>query len=67
MIIDDKSARNTAPSLRLKVIGTVGLILLGKKRGYYKEIKQEVDNLLKRGFRLSKDVVEQILKDAGEL
>jgi len=40
VIIDDKSARNTASSLGLKVIGTVGLILLEEKRGYYKEIKQ---------------------------
>ncbi|AKG90784.1 putative nucleic acid-binding protein, contains PIN domain [Geoglobus ahangari] len=67
MIIDDKSARNTASSLGLRVIGTVGLILLGKKRGYYAEIKPVVNNLLKKGFRLSKEVVEQILKDAGEL
>jgi len=67
VIIDDKTARNTASYLGLNVIGTAGLILLGKKKGYYKEIKPVVDNLTKKGFRLSNDVMEQILKEAGEL
>jgi len=67
VIIDDKVARNIASSLGLKVIGTVGLILLGKKRGHYREIGPVIEDLIKRGFRLSKDVAEQILKEAGEL
>ncbi|ALM76368.1 DUF3368 domain-containing protein [Thermococcus barophilus] len=67
VIIDDKAARNTASSLGLKVIGTAGLILLGKKKGYYREIGPVIESLMGRGFRLSRDVVEQILREAGEL
>ncbi|AIY90151.1 hypothetical protein GACE_1107 [Geoglobus acetivorans] len=67
MIIDDKAARSTALSPGLKVVGTVGLILLAKKKGYYTKIKPVVEKLVKKGFRLSDELVEQILKEAGEL
>ena len=66
-IIDDKAARNTAQSLGLKVIGTVGLILLAKRKGHYNEVGPVIEKLVKRGFRLSKELVELILKEAGEL
>lgn len=67
VIIDDKAARNTAQSLGLRVTGTVGLILLAKRRGYYDEIKPVIEKLVKKGFRLSKEIIENILREAGEL
>lgn len=48
-------------------MGTVGLILLAKKKGYYAEIKPIAEKLVRKGFRLSGELVEQILREAGEL
>ena len=67
LIVDDKDARKVASDLGLNIIGTVGILLLAKKKGYYKEIKPIIDKLLEKGFRLSKDVVEYVLKEADEL
>ena len=66
VIIDDKKARVEAKKLGLRIIGTAGILLLAKRRGYYKEIKPLINKLLEKGFRLSEEVVEKILKEAGE-
>ncbi|MFO7966314.1 MAG: DUF3368 domain-containing protein [Archaeoglobaceae archaeon] len=67
VIIDDKQARRLASYLGLNVVGTVGLIFLAKKKGYYKEIGWVIEKLVEKGFRLDKQLVDRVLKEAGEL
>jgi len=67
ILLDDKEARKIAKSLNLRVFGTAGLILLGKKKGYYKQIRPVLERLEQESFRLDKKIISKILKESGEL
>jgi uncharacterized protein len=66
IILDDRPARRQAQALGLPVIGTLGLLLAAKRRGYLPAIKPSVDILVQRGFRIAADLYAQILATAGE-
>ncbi len=67
LILDDLKARKIARKLGLRVIGTAGLLLLAKKRGVINEVKPLLMELMEKGFRISNEVIEIILKSAGEM
>ncbi|WP_240921926.1 DUF3368 domain-containing protein [Thermococcus sp. ES12] len=50
----------------VKVMGTAGVLLLAKKRGIVGAVKPLLSELVGRGFRISPEVIEVILKAAGE-
>ncbi len=52
--------------LGLNVIGTAGVLLLAKQRGLIPCVRPPLDALGAAGFRLRKDVRDEILKAAGE-
>jgi predicted nucleic acid-binding protein len=67
ILLDDKDARKEAMSLGLNVIGTVGLLLLAKKRGFITSVKEEIIKLENRiNFRLSEKLKQLIIDKAGE-
>lgn len=67
LILDDLKARKIARKLGVRVIGTAGLLLLAKRRGVIKEVKPPLMELVEKGFRISNEVVDVILKSAGEM
>ncbi|WP_297468806.1 DUF3368 domain-containing protein [Thermococcus sp.] len=67
VVLDDKEARKVARGFGLSVIGTLGLLLLAKRRGLIKEVGPYVERLKKHGFRISDGIVQKILESAGEL
>ena len=46
LILDEQPARRLATSLGFRVIGTVGLLMAGKERGFLAKIRPELDRLL---------------------
>ena len=66
VLIDEKVARLQAKVLGLEVIGTLGLLLKAKKKGILRSIKPHVSKLLDNGIWIKKEIVEGILKTAGE-
>jgi hypothetical protein len=66
VLIDEKVARMQAKVLGLKVIGTLGLLLKAKRKGLLLSIKPFIDKILKSGIWIKEDIVEGILKEAGE-
>jgi predicted nucleic acid-binding protein len=51
----------------LKGIGTVGLLLLAKRRGIITSVTEEIRKLENRiNFRLSEDLKWQVIYEAGE-
>ena len=66
LILDDKKARRVAQQLNLKVIGTVGMLLRGKRQGVIAEIKPLVLALLQADFRISEGIVREALRLSGE-
>jgi hypothetical protein len=66
VILDDLQARRLAKDLGLAVVGTAGVLFAAKRRGFIAAVRPPLDALRAAGFRLRKDVYEEILKAAGE-
>jgi predicted nucleic acid-binding protein len=67
MLLDDKKARRIASQLDIKIIGTLGILLLAKKSGIIPLIKPLMSDLTSAGFRISETLYEEALKLSGEL
>jgi predicted nucleic acid-binding protein len=67
VLIDERAATRKARALGLRVIGTLGVLLLGKRTNHLPTIKPLLDNLREHDFRMSAALYAQVLRDAGEL
>jgi len=66
LIIDDLAGRKLAEKLRLPIKGTVGVLLSAKQNGIILLFRPYLDLIQQTNFRLSGQLVEQFIKDAGE-
>lgn len=66
VILDDNAAKKTAKFLGLRVIGTLGILVLAKKRGYIKEVSPVLEALKRDGFFVSDDLCDLVLRQADE-
>ena len=66
VLIDEKVARLQANVLGLNVIGTLGVLLMAKKKGLLNSIKPAIAKILENGIWIKDEIVVGILKDAGE-
>ena len=62
LILDDKKARSIARRLGLKIIGTMGILVLAKKQKLIDDIETEINRLLQTSFYLSRDVITKALE-----
>ena len=67
LLIDEKKARNIAKSLKIDVLGTLGILSLVNKRGLKneQEILENLELLIKKGFYLSSEVILGFFKKLG--
>jgi predicted nucleic acid-binding protein len=65
-VIDDSAARRCASSLNITVIGTVGLIVLAKRRGLIAQITPGLEALRDAGLWLSDKLIEQLKQQENE-
>lgn len=65
-VVDDRAARDSAAVFGLKVAGSVGILLRAKRAGLMAAVRPEIAALLNAGAQLSKQVVHECLKLAGE-
>lgn len=66
IILDDRPARRLAQSLSLSVVGTLGILVLAKKKNLIPAVKPCLEALSRFDFRIAPILYEQILKDADE-
>ena len=66
IILDDRQARSVGSHMGLRVIGTVGTLILAKQRGILPTIKPVLQNLDDTGFYVSAALKEEALRLAGE-
>ena len=66
LILDERPARRLAASLGLPVIGTIGLLLAAKDRGFLVKIKPELDRLLAARFFMDQELYDRATSQAGE-
>lgn len=66
IILDDQKARKVAERLGIEYTGTVGVIIKAKIRQIIPSIIPFLDKLKAMDFRLSKEIEDQALDQAGE-
>ena len=66
VLIDERAAARKARALGLRVIGTLGVLLLGKRAEHLSTIKPLLDSLREHDFRMSNSLYDQVLRDAGK-
>lgn len=67
IILDDKQAREIADELGLKVIGTLGLLMLAKRKGFLSEVRPLMVQIIERiNFRIAPSVLNRALSLINE-
>ncbi len=65
-IIDDLAGRKCAASLNIPVRGTLGIVLIAKKRGLIPKARPVIEDMMSTGLYLSRKVVDKALSRVGE-
>jgi predicted nucleic acid-binding protein len=66
VLLDERAATRRARAIGLTVIGTLGILLLGKRAGFLETIRPSLDMLRRDGFHMSAELYDQVLQSAGE-
>jgi hypothetical protein len=66
LLMDDDRGRRLALRLGLAVKGTLGILVLAKRRGHVEHVRPLLDALLKQGIRVSGTLVDATLREVGE-
>ncbi|MGB3694484.1 MAG: DUF3368 domain-containing protein, partial [Spirulinaceae cyanobacterium] len=66
LLIDERAARQVALARHLPVIGTVGILILAKQRGFLESVKTILDAMIGNGTRIGKSLYEQAILLAQE-
>lgn len=66
LIIDERKGRKIASSLNIKIIGTIGILILAYKRGLIKDLITAILKLVNNGFRLSDSLLNRIIDQFGK-
>lgn len=62
IVLDDKQARETADRLGLRVIGTLGVLILAKEKGILSEVRPLIVQMMERiSFRIAPAVLNRAL------
>lgn len=62
LLLDDLKARKLATRLKFKITGTLGIIHKAKQMSVIDKVKPLIDKLLLTDFRVSENIIEEILK-----
>lgn len=65
LIIDERKGRKIASSLNIKIIGTIGVLILAHKKGLIKDLITVILKLVNSGFRLSDNLLNRIIEQFG--
>ncbi|MEK6581697.1 MAG: DUF3368 domain-containing protein [Nitrospirota bacterium] len=66
VLVDEEKARKVVVIAGFEVMGLMGVLLMAKRYGLLRSIKPLIEELKKKKFRVSEDIIAEILKSAGE-
>jgi uncharacterized protein len=66
IILDDLDARRVAERLHLPMTGTLGVLVVAKRRGLLRSLRTEIEALQSVRFFIGERIIERVLSDAGE-
>jgi len=67
LLSDDGPARRVAEEQGLQVTGSLAVLLQAKEHGLIPTVKGLLDEMIRRGFRISQQPHREVLERAGEL
>lgn len=62
LIIDELKGRKATAVLEIRMVGTVGVLVMAKQKGLLSDVEQLVETLNSVGFRMSPDLIDILLK-----
>jgi predicted nucleic acid-binding protein len=66
VLLDERAARKIARARGLQFTGAIGVLLRAKNKGLLPAVKPSIDLMLSRGVQLGSDLIDAVLRDAGE-
>lgn len=66
LIIDEWGGRRLAKQIGLTITGTLGVLAQAKQNGDISALKPLLDKVKLTDFRLSEQLIQQVLKEVGE-
>jgi predicted nucleic acid-binding protein len=66
LLMDDNRGRRLALRLGLAVKGTLGILVLAKRRGHIERVSPVLEMLLSHGIRISQRLIDATLSEVGE-
>ena len=66
LLLDDLKARKIAKRVGLKFTGTLGIIHKAKEMGVIAKVKPLIDKLLETDYRISNEIIAELLKINNE-
>jgi len=66
LLVDDLRARKEAKKQGIKVIGSLGIIYVAKRRGLIRSAKEILDSFISSGYYISNTLYSTFLEEIGE-
>jgi predicted nucleic acid-binding protein len=66
LIIDETKGRKAAKELGISVTGSLGVLIAAKEKGYLQAVKPVLEKIRQTNFRISTELIEQVLEKADE-
>lgn len=66
VLMDDKAGRRMATNVAVPVIGTVGVLVLAKRKGFVPLVSPQLNALIVSGYFLSDEIIAAALAACGE-
>jgi len=66
VVLDDWGARKVAARLKIAFTGTFGIIVKAKQQGIIPSVQPLLEKIKQTNFRISEQVLQQVLREAGE-
>jgi predicted nucleic acid-binding protein len=66
VILDDRAGRSAAKKMRRPCLGTIGLLVMAKKRGLVSTVRPLVEDLELHGFYMTEALKQEVLRIADE-
>lgn len=66
LLLDDARARRVVKRLKIRMIGTVGLLRRAKQRGLIEQLRPYLEALKNNGIYIRQELIDAVLKDVGE-
>lgn len=66
LLMDERKGRRIAVEMGIQIRGTLGALVEAKNKGIVKNVGEEIQKMLEKGYRIDKELMKIILRKARE-